>query len=128
MPACVVACSTCRFGPEAREDIEGVTGGKRLIDALSRQIAEDPRFTEVTLETVACLWACGDHCVVQLRSSGRTGYIAGRFTPDEASALAILEYAAAYATSSDGSVPYRSWPEGMKGHFIARIPAAGGAG
>ena len=127
MAACVVACSTCRFDADSREDSEGLTGGQRLISALETGIAEDPRFAGVTVETVACLWACGEPCVVQLRSPGRTGYIAGRFTPDASAATAILEFAAAYGESADGAVPYRSWPDGVKGHFIARIPAIDGA-
>ena len=38
---------------------------------------------------------------------------------------AIVDYAAAYLESPEGVVPYRQWPEGVKGHFIVRIPPAG---
>ena len=36
-----------------------------------------------------------------------------------------MEYAVAYAASEEGVVPYRQWPEGVKGHFIVRVPPAG---
>ena len=42
--------------------------------------------------------------------------------PTAEAAEAIVDFARRYAASPDGAVPYRDWPEGMKGHFIARLP------
>ncbi|MGH1559316.1 DUF1636 family protein [Caulobacter segnis] len=53
------------------------------------------------------------------------GYVLGRFEPTIEAARAILDYAVAYAASAEGVVPYRQWPEGVKGHFIVRVPPAG---
>jgi predicted metal-binding protein len=48
------------------------------------------------------------------------------FKPSEASAEAIVEYAELHAASETGRVPFKQWPQGVKGHFVARIPALGG--
>ena len=39
----VVACSTCRLSRDARSDAAGVSGGSRLVEALQRVKADDPR-------------------------------------------------------------------------------------
>ena len=62
-----------------------------------------------------------------IQSPGKTGYLAGRFEAGLPAAEAILDWSAAQARSSDGAVAYKQWPEGIKGHFIARIPAIGEA-
>jgi len=51
--------------------------------------------------------------------------VLGDFTPDEDAARAILEYAARHAESEHGRVPFKEWPQGVKGHFITRTPPEG---
>ena len=72
-----------------------------------------------------CLFNCAQHCSVHLRAPGKIGYVLGRFEPTAEAARAILDYALAYAASEEGMAPYRSWPEGVKGHFIVRVPPPG---
>jgi len=117
----LIVCATCRFAPDERDDPEGVRGGRRLFEAIA---AAAPRFAQVRISQVECLWACTEHCTIHLRAPGKVSYVAGRFSPDGAEAEAILEFATAYAESPDGAVPYRLWPPGVKGHFITRSPAA----
>ncbi|OYX16705.1 MAG: metal-binding protein [Sphingomonadales bacterium 32-67-7] len=121
----VVACSTCRHSADAREDDEGRRGGARLAEALRRVQAADGRYAGIAVQTMPCLFACGDFCAVHLRAPGKVSYVLGRFTPDEIAARAILDYAAHYAASEHGRVPYADWPEGVKGHFITRSPPEG---
>jgi predicted metal-binding protein len=121
----VVACSTCRHSAEARDDGEGRRGGAQLADALRRVRASDEAYADVAVEEMACLFACTEHCTVHLGAPGKVGYVMGRFEPREDAARAILDYARAYATSDWGQVPYREWPEGVKGHFITRTPPPG---
>lgn len=122
--AAVVACNTCRFSADARDDADGRRGGVRLIEAL-RAVQAEPGYEGVAVEEMACLFACAEHCTVHLCAPGKVGYVMGRFAPDEDAARAILDYARAYAASEWGQVPYRDWPEGVKGHFITRQPPAG---
>ncbi|WP_340313912.1 DUF1636 domain-containing protein [Rhizorhabdus argentea] len=121
----IVVCNTCRFSKEAREDGHGALGGARLVEALRAAKAADPGYDTVDVHEMPCLFACTDHCTVHLRAPGKVGYVLGRFTPDAEAAQAILDYAVHYAASEHGRVPFAKWPQGVKGHFITRIPPAG---
>ncbi len=121
----VVVCSTCRFGKDERDDAEGRRGGALLTDALHAAKAADPAFADVAIQAMPCLFACTEYCTVHLRAPGKVGYVMGRFTPDADAAHAILDYAAKYAVSETGQVPFKQWPAGVKGHFITRTPPEG---
>lgn len=120
-PALVV-CNTCRASAQAREDAQGRRGGASLVEALRTVKASDGRYAGVEVQEMPCLFACQEHCTLQLRAPGKISYVLGRFAPDTASAKAILEYAVLYAQSEHGQVRYALWPEGVKGHFITRTP------
>ncbi len=121
----VVACNSCRFSAEARSDADGATGGALLVAALRRVKDGDPAYAGVAVQEMPCLFACEQFCTVHLRSPDKIGYVMGRFAPDEDAARAILDYAVRHADSEAGQVAYRDWPEGVKGHFITRMPPAG---
>jgi predicted metal-binding protein len=123
--ASLVVCNTCRFSAEEREDADGVRGGARLVAALRAEQAADDRLDDVAIEEMPCLFNCTQHCSIHVRAPGKIGYVLGRFEPTVEAARAILDYAIAYAASEEGVVPYRQWPEGVKGHFIVRVPPAG---
>lgn len=121
----VVACNTCRFAAEERDDAQGRRGGALLVAALHAAKAADPAFAAVEVQEMPCLFACTDFCTVHLRATGKVGYVLGRFAPDAEAARAILAYAALYADSDTGQVPFKQWPAGVKGHFITRTPPEG---
>lgn len=121
----IVACSTCRFTKDARDNTDGQRGGMVFHDALVRIRDADPRYSGISIQKMACLFACSDHCTAHLRDDEKISYVLGKFTPDDASAKALLDYAVHYAASPDGRVPYSQWPDGVKGHFITRTPPAG---
>ncbi len=121
----VVVCSTCRLSAEQRENEHGQRGGALLAEVLRAVQQADPALAPVDVQEMACLFACQRHCTVHVRAPGRTGYVLGGFTPAEADARAILEYAALHAASADGAVPYGAWPQGVKGKFITRTPPEG---
>ena len=121
----VVACNTCRFSREARDDGEGVRGGARLVEALHAVRASDSRYDGVAVQEMPCLFACSEFCTIHLRAPGKVGYVLGRFMPDEEAARAILDYAVHYAASEHGRVPFADWPQGVRGHFITRTPPPG---
>jgi predicted metal-binding protein len=121
----LIVCNTCRFSAEAREDAKGVRGGARLVEALRQAQAGDARVAGLAVEEMPCLFNCTQHCSVHLRAPGKIGYVLGRFEPTADSAQALLAYAAAYIASEEGLVPYRQWPEGVKGHFIVRTRRGG---
>lgn len=122
----VVACNTCRFTGDERDDGAGRRGGALLVEALRDAQAGDPAYAGIAVQEMPCLFACTEFCTIHLRAPGKVGYVLGRFTPDGEAARAILDYAALYAESEAGQVPFKQWPAGVKGHFITRTPPAGG--
>lgn len=121
----LIVCSTCRHSAEAREDEAGVRGGARFAEALRAAAADDARVAALAVEEMPCLFNCAQHCSVHLRAPDKIGYVLGRFEPTAEAAQAVIDYVAAYLDSAEGVVPYRQWPEGVKGHFIVRTPPAG---
>jgi predicted metal-binding protein len=113
-------CETCRFTPSLR-DHEGRTGGEILFAALAEQLHATP-LIDLRLASTRCLMACARHCSVHLRAPGKISYVIGDFTPDRESAETLLDYIGKYQQSATGQVPYSTWPEGIKGHFVARMP------
>lgn len=123
--AAVVVCSTCRFSAQSREDENGQRGGALLAEALRAVQAEERDLAGVAVQEMPCLFSCQRHCSVHIRAPGKVGYVLGDFAPDREAAHAILTYAARHAASEEGVVRYAEWPQGVKGHFIVRVPPEG---
>lgn len=123
--ASLVVCSMCRLSKEARVDAAGRPGGELFLHALGDALAGHACRDRIDIQAMPCLFACSSHCTVYIRSGARLGYILGRFVPSRLHATALLDYVAAYLESTDGVVPYGSWPEGVKGHFLVRVPPDG---
>ncbi len=121
----LVVCTTCRLSEDQREDAEGGRGGALLLEALRCALVGHPAEGVLALQPMPCLFACTSHCTVHIRAPGRMGYLLGRFSPTREDATALLDYAAAHLKSPDGVVRFSDWPEGVKGHFIARLPPEG---
>ena len=118
--ATLFICDTCRYRPDARE-CGGKTGGVIFAEQVQR-CAEELRITDLALSRTSCLMACARHCTVHLRAPAKIGYVIGDFEPSAASAAVLLDYVRKYQQSETGQVPYKLWPPGIKGHFIARMP------
>ena len=117
----IVFCTTCRYSTGDKFGPDGRTGGETLIAHMRETLAEAGR-QDVTIETQACLWNCQRHCSVILRDDRRFAYFAGDHQPIREQADAILDWFAAHGETETGEVPFRQWPDRMRGHFIARIP------
>jgi predicted metal-binding protein len=123
----IIACETCGGAPLAPLDRGGPTRGAQLIAHLQREVAGREQ-SAIEVSSTRCLWACKKSCAVMLRSPGRVGYVLVELEPEASSARALVDYASLYLRSEDGAVPYRSWPEELKGHFHCRLPRLTGAG
>lgn len=122
----IVMCSTCRHSADHRTGPDGLTGGETLIAHMRAAIAA--RGLDLPVQTQACLWNCKRHCSVILRDDDRFTYITGDHEPSLAQAEAILDWFAAHGQTETGEVPFRQWPDRMRGHFIARLPKAESCG
>ena len=121
MSAVLVVCETCGFDDKQPD---AVRPGELLARALEQRLAvsletdgANPR-----LQRFRCLMSCKRHCVVQLRAPEKIGYVIGDFVPDANAVETLLDYSRKYMQSESGQVPFKEWPEGIKGKFVARIP------
>lgn len=121
MTTTLYVCETCRFDADTREH-DGRAGGEWFADAIADELRDAP-LADLRIATTRCLMACSQHCTVHLRAPGKIGYVIGDFAPDRAAAATLLDYVAKYQRSDSGQVPYNTWPQGIKGHFVARVPA-----
>ena len=119
MTTWVTVCDTCkREGWEAGNGAP--TDGEVLADAV--EALDLPEGVRVRRHS--CLMGCAGACNVSIQSTdrGKLSYTVGRFDPTEEAAEAILAYAGLHAQSETGQVPYRQWPQAIKGHFVTRHP------
>ncbi|MBY6265697.1 DUF1636 domain-containing protein [Azospirillum sp. 412522] len=130
MPIDVIVCETCRqpgTGPAAEPGADrgaGWTGA--MFAALLEGVLASAGADEVRVGTMRCLMSCRRPCVVHVRSPGRMGYVLGDLPPERTAVEALVGYLLAYGATDDGVVAYRDWPDGVKGRFVARVPAPPG--
>ncbi len=119
MTTWITICDTCkREGWDAAQ--AGETDGEALA-ALVESVLERAG-DGVQSRRVSCLMGCTHACNIAVQAEGKLNYTLGRFEPDSASAEAIVAWARLHAESETGQVPYRQWPDGVKGHFVTRHP------
>lgn len=118
MTSLITICDTCK-----RDDWEergaNVTDGEvfaGLIEAAALGVAG------VKTRRHSCLMGCARGCNVAIQSQQKLNYTLGEFEPSQEAAEAIVGYAALHAESDSGQVPYRQWPQAVKGHFVTRHP------
>lgn len=122
MTTTIFVCDTCRFSREDREAPDGRTGGEMLAERVERLAA---CAAGIEVRRQSCLMGCDRFCNTAVSAPGKLTYVLGMFAPTEDSAAAVVDYARLHAGSPTGQVPFKQWPPGVKGHFVARIPAPG---
>ena len=118
MPTIITICETCKREGWADRRVSETDGLK--FAKLIEQIPTNNR--RVSIRRHSCLMGCKNGCNVIIQDNDKLSYALGNFTPDLESATALVNYANLHAESANGQVPYKSWPEKIKGHFVARIP------
>lgn len=116
MPSWITICDTCKREGFDPADPAGPDGARlaALIEAAATGQAD------LCTRRVSCTMGCERACNVVIQAQGKTGYSLGRFSPTAEDADAIVAWAALHAASATGQVPYRDWPQGVKGHFVSR--------
>lgn len=118
MTTTITICDTCkREGWDAETD--PLTDGEKLA-ALVEAAAGGAG--GVKTRRHSCLMGCNHGCNIAIQADGKLTYVLGRFEPSEEAAQGIVDYATAHADSDSGQVPFRQWPQAVKGHFVSRIP------
>lgn len=119
MTTTIYVCDTCAYAPGEKIGPDHRTGGDVLAEMIEQGAAG-----EAALEVIrqSCLMGCERHCNTAITAPGKLTYVLGMFTPTQSSADAIVDYARRHAASDTGRVPFKEWPQGVKGHFVARVP------
>ena len=122
----ILVCATCR-SEATRECVDSasttIRDGARMLEAIDRELAACTGLgIGIASSATACLWACRRGCNLVLRSPSRAGYVLTDLEPTHETACAVVRFAALYAESASGSVPYAQWPTLLRGHFAYRIP------
>ena len=118
----ITICDTCKRPGWETTGMER-TDGEALAALIEAEVAGDPA---VRTRRVSCTMGCERACNVIVQGEGRIGYSLGTFEPGPEAADAIAAYARMHAASETGRVPFREWPQGVKGHFVSRhlpVPA-----
>ncbi|WP_108262847.1 DUF1636 family protein [Mangrovicoccus ximenensis] len=112
----ITVCTTCRTAEE-REDRTLPPSGEAFL--LELQAASG---SGVAVRGTSCLMGCDHGCNIAVSDHGKLTYVLGRFGGSAEDAAAVSAFADGHAASATGQVPFRQWPQGVKGHFIARVP------
>ena len=119
MTTWITICDTCKRDGWEESGMEQTDG-----EVLAAQIeALTPADGPVRTRRVSCLMGCTHGCNIAIQGKGKLAYTLGKFDPADPEAEAaesIVGYASLHAASDTGQVPYRQWPQGVKGHFITR--------
>lgn len=118
----LIFCTTCKYSADDNVGADGRSGGETLMDHARALLAADGR-DDIAIKGQKCLWSCKRHCNVWLKDSNRFSYLAGDFEPTREAARAIVEWFDRHGDSRTGTVAFRHWPDGMRGHFICRMPS-----
>lgn len=117
----LIVCETCRRTDDAPEATP--RAGAVLIVLMERALADDPELAaKVRLRPLRCLMSCRRPCAVAVRAADRMSYVLGDLPPDAESVETLTAYLRAYADTSDGIIPFKQWPQGIKGRFVSRMP------
>lgn len=118
MPTWITICDTCKRDELPPRD-DGQSQGEALATLVEAAAAD---VATVRTRRISCLMGCKSGCNVAIQAPHKLAYTLGDFVPSAEAAAGIVAYAEAHAASDTGQVPYRTWPQAIKGHFVTRHP------
>lgn len=118
MPTTITVCETCKRA-DWNVEKNAQTDGEALAELVEQAAAGT---NDVVVRRHACLMGCDFACNIAIQSPDKLNYVLGKFEPTQTDAQGIVDYATLHANSETGQVPYREWPQAIKGHFRARLP------
>jgi len=95
MTTWITICDTCK-----REGWEAGEKGNPTDGEIFAAFVEKAAAGQVKTRRFSCLMGCARACNITIQAPGKISYSLGCFAP----------------------VPYRLWPEAIKGHFVSRHP------
>lgn len=119
MSTTITICDTCKTEGWNAETA-GITDGEALATLIEAEVAASG--SNVKTRRFSCLMGCTRACNITIQAEGKLNYTLGEFIPDAEAAKGIVDYAVLHDNSATGQVPYREWPQAIKGHFTTRHP------
>ena len=116
MTTWITVCDTCKRTGWEDTGMEK-TDGEALAELVEAAAAG---LGDVKTRRLSCTMGCDRACNITVQSNDKINYSLGTFEATTEHAEAIVEYAALHVASETGQVPYRTWPQGVKGHFVSR--------
>jgi len=114
----ITICDTCKREDWIARGVDTTDGA-----ALAAQIeAAATGVAGVRTRRHSCLMGCGKGCNLAFQGKDKITYVMGGFDPATDNAADIVEYARLHSLSETGQVPFKQWPQGVKGHFVSRLP------
>jgi predicted metal-binding protein len=120
METWITICSGCKREDWESRDVDQPDG-----EVFAASVEPLANAAGIKTRRVSCTMGCARACNVIVQGTNedgvaKIGYSLGSFEGTPADASALVEYAALHATSDTGQVPFRTWPQGVKGHFVSR--------
>jgi predicted metal-binding protein len=118
MTTTITICDTCKREGWKDGDISQTDGERMaaLIEAAANGVEG------VVTRRHSCLMGCGKGCNLAVQAEGKLTYVLGGFPPHAEKAEAVVEFARLHSENKSGQVVLRQRPEGVKGHFVSRLP------
>lgn len=117
MTSWITVCDTCK-----REGWEETGAEKTDGEVLAELVEAAAVGKDVKTRRFSCLMGCTRACNVTIQGPDKVNYSIGQFDPEADAASGIVDYALLHGESDNGVVPYRQWPQAIKGHFVSRHP------
>lgn len=118
MTTWITVCDTCKQDDWPREGTTKTDG--EVFAGMIEDAAEGHKSVQVRRHS--CLMGCARACNVAIQGVEKLNYTVGAFDPTQEAAQAVVDYAVMHSQSDSGAVPYRQWPQEIKGHFVTRHP------
>lgn len=116
MATWITICDTCK-----RKDWNPALQPKTDGELLAELIEPRAQLANIKSRRVSCIMGCVRACNVTIQGPNKNNYVLGMFEPTSEDAQSIVDYAKLHKESDSGQVPYRQWPQGIKGHFTSRM-------
>ncbi len=114
----IFICTSCKHkGSTHRPGYELIRKLRAAIDAAGGPLADD-----FSISGVACMAACDTPCTVGYQAEKKAAYLFGDIEPEQDIAE-LVAFARLYQSYEDGWFPGKIYPEKLRNHTLARVPA-----
>ncbi|WP_414571530.1 DUF1636 family protein [Nostoc sp. CCY 9925] len=116
----IFVCKSCHRSSEERPE-NPPFHGEFLLDEVNNLCNQKFTSDEIEIQSVGCLWACSQGCVVAVSSEEKPTYLFVNLGVEK-SAAALVEFMQLYIKSRKGAIAWEKLPELLQSAIFAQIP------